>query len=422
MGNLYNQKQYAMLYKNRGSRSLHLKIDLYNENNVKVDSFEGMALSGSVELNGESTYRRNAKLTTILKEDLIPKLGGKIWFGKKIGLQVGLADWDDKIVWYNMGKFAIDGASMSKDATSKSMDLNLLDNMAFLDGTLGGYLSHEAVLSVDSGAKISDAIRTAVKQLPKKLIDNFQIEGLDVSLVEDLEFNPNGTIYDIVKELTDLYMSQEFFFDLDGVFRVQTIRDRKYDPVKWDFTEDNMDLVIDYSRDIVMSNIKNSINIWGGVDEASGVQTYFTYRNRYARQDYSQMVAIVDKVEGDICHVVDEDKSYSWNGSKWEVLDFTVVPEFNMENVGEKIWTFSEDTIMDDNQAKLRTEYELKNTSNFAETINFNCLPIYLLDTNSKIKINDKDTGIEGYYLVESISIPLDVDGLMGISARKIYY
>lgn len=421
MGNLYNQKQYAMLYKNRGSRRLHVRIDLYNERDVKIDSLESLAVSGSIELNGDSTYRRNAKLTTDLIKDLLPKLSGKIWFDKRVGISIGLSDWDDEIIWYNMGKYAIENVGMNRDQSSKSMDFSLLDNMAFLDGTLGGYLSHETILSVDSGAKISDAIKAAVKHLPKKLIDNFQIEGLDVPLIEDVEFNPNGTIYDIVKELTDLYMSQEFFFDLDGVFRVQTIRDRKYDPVKWDFTEDNMDLVIDYSRDIDMSNIKNSINIWGGVDEGSGVQTYFTYRNRYARDNHNQMISIVDKIKGDICHVVSEDKSYSWNGSNWELLDFTVIPEFNIENVGEKIWTFSEDSIMDDNQAKLRTEFELKNTSNLAETISFNCLPIYLLDTNSKIKIEDKETGISGYYLVNSLSIPLDIDGTMSVSASKIY-
>ena len=31
MGNLYNQKQYALLYKNMTGRNLHIRIDLLND-------------------------------------------------------------------------------------------------------------------------------------------------------------------------------------------------------------------------------------------------------------------------------------------------------------------------------------------------------------------------------------------------------
>ena len=111
-----------------------------------------------------------------------------------------------------------------------------------------------------------------------------------------------------------------------------------------------------------------------------------------------------------------------WNGEDWELLDFNVVSQFNIENIGEKIFSYNDDNIFNDIQAKLRCEYELINQSNFAEEISFSCVPIYLLDVNNKIRIKDKDTGIMGDYLVKNISQSLNFDGTMNIKATKIYY
>ena len=229
MSNLYNQKQYTLLYKNMTGRQLHIRIDLFNDKDIKVDSFEGIATSGNIDLSADSTYRRVGKLSTILENNLLPKPDSRIWFNKRIKVFIGLSDWDDNIVWYDMGKFAIDKISASNSQANKSLDINLLDYMAFLDGTLSGYLSHETKLTVESGVKINEAIRASVEHLPKVMIGDFKIEGLDVKIPYDLEFNPNSTVYDMVKQLTDLYMSQEFFFDTNGIFRVQRIRDRRWD-------------------------------------------------------------------------------------------------------------------------------------------------------------------------------------------------
>src|SRR5690606_34067997 len=130
----------------------------------------------------------------------------KIWFNRRIKVYVGLSDWNDDIVWYNMGKFAIDKVDSNNSQDNRSLDLNLLDYMAFLDGTLSGHLSHKTKLTVESGVKINEAIRTSVEHLSKVMIDDFKIEGLDAKIPYDLEFDPNSTVYDIVKQLTELYM------------------------------------------------------------------------------------------------------------------------------------------------------------------------------------------------------------------------
>lgn len=422
MNNLYNQKHYSLLCKNMTGRHLHIRIDLLNDKDVKIDSFEGITLSGNIDLNGDSTYRRVGKLSTILENNLLPKPNNKIWFNRRIKVYVGLSDWDDDIIWYDMGKFAIDKVDSKNSQTNKSLDLNLLDYMAFLDGTLSGYLSHKTELLAESGTKINDAIRASVKHLSKVMIDDFKIEGLDVEIPYDLEFDPNSTVYSMVKQLTELYMSQEFYFDADGVFRVQRIRDRRFDPVIWDFTEDNMDLSIDYSNNIDMSNVKNSIWVWGNFNNDNGKQVYWVYRNRWCRNYKSDLNKLINKQKGDICHIKEDNNSYMWNGNSWELLDFKVVSQFNIENIGEKIWSYNDNKIFTEQQAKLRAEFELENQSNFAEKISFNCVPIYLLEPNQKIRIYDKDSGINGDYLITSISHGLTPDSVSNIQAHKIYY
>ena len=422
MSNLYNQKHYALLYRNMTGRHLHIRIDLFNDKDVKIDSFEGISTSGNITLSNSGTYRRTGSLSMALNKSLLPKPENKIWFDKRIKIYVGLSDFNDEIVWYDMGKFAMDKVSAKSGQTDKSIDVNLLDYVAFLDGTLSGYLSHETQITVASGVKVNEAIKSIVASLPKVMIDDFKIEGLDVLIPYDLSFNPNGTVLDIVKKMIELYMSQEFYFDTDGVFRVQRIRDRVGDPIVWDFTLDNMDLSINYVNEINMANVKNSVHVWGDTNETTGIQTYWVYRNRWSRKNHSNLSELTDKQKGDICFLTEENQSHMWNGTTFELLDFNVAAQFSIENIGEKIWSYSSDDIKDVPQAKLRCEFELTNQSNFSEKINFSSIPIYLLDVNSKIRIKDDDTNINGEYIVETIQHNLSVDGTDNITATKLYY
>ena len=61
---------------------------------------------------------------------------------------------------------------------------------------------------------------------------------------------------------------------------------------------------------------------------------------------------------------------------------------------------------------------ERKNTS-YTNTISISCIPIYYLEPNTTIYIEDKESSIEGYYVINTISLPLTYNGNMTISASK---
>lgn len=55
----------------------------------------------------------------------------------------------------------------------------------------------------------------------------------------------------------------------------------------------------------------------------------------------------------------------------------------------------------------------------YNESVNLSIIPIYYLEPNTRIRIEDQDTNINGEYLIKSISLPLTANGTSSISATK---
>ena len=57
--------------------------------------------------------------------------------------------------------------------------------------------------------------------------------------------------------------------------------------------------------------------------------------------------------------------------------------------------------------------------TNYNESISLQVVPIYYLDVNSRITVQDRKSGIYGDYIIHSISIPLGAEGTMSITASR---
>ena len=57
--------------------------------------------------------------------------------------------------------------------------------------------------------------------------------------------------------------------------------------------------------------------------------------------------------------------------------------------------------------------------TNFNESISIQCVPIYYLDVNTRITVQDDRSGIYGDYIINNISLPLSAEGTMNITAGK---
>jgi hypothetical protein len=55
----------------------------------------------------------------------------------------------------------------------------------------------------------------------------------------------------------------------------------------------------------------------------------------------------------------------------------------------------------------------------FNENITIGTMPIYHLEPNTRITVEDEDTSIHGDYMIKSFSIPLAANGTMSIQCSK---
>lgn len=59
--------------------------------------------------------------------------------------------------------------------------------------------------------------------------------------------------------------------------------------------------------------------------------------------------------------------------------------------------------------------------TSYNEVVSINALPLYFLEANNKVLMQDDKTSVAGDYFINSINIPLGIEGLMSLSAIKVF-
>jgi len=398
-------------------RRLNLKLELLNEDDQILDKLEGITTQGSINLSANGAYRRTGNLTMVLKPqyNLLPSPTSRLWLNKKVKVSMGLSSPVGDISWFDLGRFAISNINVNYNTSESTLSCELVDYMAFLDGTLGGILP--IGILIPAGTPLKQAYESVVTELSRKVINILKINSMEVDTPIDIEKPAGSTVYEVLVELTNLYKNFEFYFDIDGFFIVQEIRKKKTDPVVWNFND--VDLSLTQSTSFNFQNVKNSIWVWGAVEDQN--ETTFFMRNRWSRVLVVELDSLTDKQEGDICYITTDNLSYIWDGTDWTELDFNVDPQLNMEQIGEKIHVIDDDNILDDEQAFLHAKFGMLEYSSLAQTMNFTTVPIYSLRPNTKINLSYPRIGVEGEFLLTDLTLPLGLDS-SSITCTKIYY
>ena len=372
------QTDYDLVQMN--TRNAKIKVELLNFNFQTISSLEGKTTSGSIEVDANSDIRRTCNLSLVAKdiEDNMVIEGGELWLDKYIKIYQGIDNPRDnnKTVWWNMGIFLINNPNTVYSAADHTITFEGLDLMAKLTGRRNGQLPAVATL-VPAGSKIADVVKQTITQLGgfyKYIIED---EGLEVPY--DIKMDMGATIYDLLAELRDLYSNWEMFFDVDGVFHWQKIPGGVNEPVVINFNELKQPLIISDSVDIDFENVKNYIIVYGRLLD-TGEQIMANASDTNENSPFC-----ISKV-GQINYIVDDERIYS------------------------------------NELAKDRANYELYLHARLNDSISLEAVPIpWLNDVNIKIAYTNEKIGIEGEYLIQSLSIPLDVSSNMVITASKVY-
>jgi hypothetical protein len=353
----------------------YVKIELLNKDELKIVELQGRVIDGNVDITNDNAVRRTCRFTMVVQDDkLIPRYDGYIWLDKKIRVHTGVKDMiTDEIYWFDKGLFIMNSPSLVYDMTKKTIDIEGLDYACLCNGTLGGQLLLKTKINVNT--PINDALKSTIQLAG---FNKFNLEENTFVLPYDIEKSADNTIWDIVDEIKNLFMGYEAYFDNNGYFVFQKIKDRKNDVVDWVFEND--ELLINYKNAPNFENVRNKVIVYGRVVE-DGTQIMSTLSNTNSSNPFSVPV------------------------------------------IGERPIVISDDKIFTQAQADLRAEYELEQHSNLQEKISITSIPILKLDVNKVNEFSNSgiDIGINEKYLVDRISVGLKVNSTMQIDCHKLY-
>ena len=409
-----SQPIYRVL--NQNIRKIFIEVSILDSKGISLGVLKGYTLDGMVTLSSDNSYRRSGHLVMVLTSAWdVKKL---FWFNTKARLRIGMKDFlTDEIFWFSLGEFAVKNMSISREMSGNTVELQLLDNMAFLDGSLGGVTTNEIRFEAKNDIPIHEAVKTILSSvgITKTSVEPIMVNNEVKNIPYNLEFPEGTVISEILKSLINLYQGYEGFFDVDGIFVLRRIRDRKNDISLYKFGKDGSKLSMGNIQNFDFGKVKNSIVI-NGYKDNYGVQVTYRCRNRYSRNDMVSLSLISDAIKGDICYVVFENKSYIYNGTTWDLLNFNVTPVFNIENIGLKPLVIEDGNVFNLEQAKTMAEFYIFTNSNLGEEVNITTVPVYGLDVNNKITTDEL-----GDCLVRSLNVPLNISETMTVMATKIY-
>lgn len=350
----------------------------------KVGEVQGNTIGGSINIDANSAIRRTCSIDMVITDSsFLVSEDSKVFIDKWFKVELGIRSLKtDEIVWFNKGIYAIHNPSVKYNATEKILHIEGLDLMHTLDSTSLGIIT-----KLPADISLADAVKTTVWQLGKISQSQIYIEQNEYELPYDIEKTPTDTVYSILEEIKNLYMSQEMFFDVEGRFVYRKMRNRyvknpvpnyENDVITFNFLEDH-DLVVDYNTNFLFDNVKNKIIVWGRMLD-NGEQIHYELVN-------------------------DNDESpFSIN-----------------KNLGIIPLTIVDDKIQTQEQAKLKCEYELYLCNNMCEQISIELSPLLFLDVNQLIEFNKPEINLKGKFLVDSITIPLESNRTASLTAHKHY-
>ena len=452
------------------SRELFIKVEIMSVANKVINEVAGRAINGSYNIDNSASLRRTCSVTFLLESNDVQfdTLKSDFAINKKFVLYVGLRQiGTNNICWFNKGTYAIKDPNISIAIGEQTITINGLDKMALHNGDISGQLEYATIIDPEEEPYVHDAVSAIMTSRDDgdggetKL----NIAETDLLIPYKIESAIGDTRYDVIEKLTNLFYDYQAYYDIDGTFvfakKPTSINESNAPTI--DFSDKNWkNLIISINRDIAYSNVKNKIVVYGGVHD-DGYQPNYTkevtdspYSKEKLKEDFYRMLVIQDDIYVDAIITFEEydaetnnEKEYSYNMCvKYKVDDEYIYYLCNTDTVDNKT-TPNNDNV---NWKKICTQTELDNAEGdelndylqnihaysidrcreradgeaylhqqATDTVQINCVPIYSLDVNEVIDLEDEQSGIQGKYVINNISCGLGASDTMTITANRLW-
>lgn len=359
-------------------------LDHYEHTLNDITGYLSSENSGSISVNYQQGVRRTCTFTIVDTEgEFIPTIDAPIWLNRKFKLYIGLQDiYNGDIYWFSQGVYCITNPSIDRE--TNTITLEGVDKYGFL-GSETGYNQITVAHVIPENTPIPEAIRdTLMLDLGNGMVIDATPPLIDTTLLSqtfpyEMEKAPASYLADVFIEMGNI-MGSDTYYDNDGHMRF-----------------DNGTLDISYS---------SQDSVWDFHDvDAEYLEPKLTLNT----VDIINSVTIVGN---------NSDNTKIWT---YTAENHNPISKVSIENIGRKAYYEESTSVYDDSTAKDYAEYTLNQKSIMQETIDFNCPLLPHLDVNHVITITDDYYQFDKQrFIIQSLTIPLDAESVMTVTASNI--
>lgn len=266
---IVRQKDIELLM--QSDKTLFYKLELLNEDMTVIDLIEGNLISDNLSIDANSDIRRTYSCELFVENSTFDiGYDKRIWNDKRIRPYIGiLHQRSHEVIWYLIGTFVFIDTNFHFNANTKTLSLTCHDMMCLLNGTMGGNIpdyKRTITQGTNSRAIIIDLLKEAgiTKYFIEFNINNDSSSNFEIPY--DMVYNVGANIYQIIKEIIDLYPGTEMYFSKDGTFMIDAIPTSEDEMIILN-DEILKPILIDEQFTTSLKDIYNHIEIWGKVNE-----------------------------------------------------------------------------------------------------------------------------------------------------------
>lgn len=358
----------------------YIKLEILNQSFQRIRTISGDTISASFNIDVNSAITRTCSLSIIVKSDdlVASNSNSKIWINTFVKAYCGIQDSvTGKIYWYNRGIYTISTFDYTISAESKTLSLNGIDLVSYLDGSRRGQFVGRSPY-IPEGENISDTIKTIITDIGGFTrfnimdIGNFNSNGKwDNTVPYTLNFSNTDSAWTMIDKLITLYPYWRAYFDIDGVFTVDKTTN--------------------------------------GEDEAS------LYSNEFISK-----ILIEEKLSNDFTQV--KNKTVVWGKDEdcyGEYSDTNSTSRFNVNGYGTFLNVLSKDQLLTNDECEKWAEYESLKTCKLQDSIVLTMINVPFMEVNQKFEYKSKTDNQISQYMIQKISSSDNIT--MTVEAFKIH-
>lgn len=211
-------KNFLLTLDKEKNKTIYVRITALTFDEKPLETIEGRATSGSINVDGSSALRRSCTLSMVAQDyDFNAYYWGlKSKFKLEIGLKNTINNKYPDIIWFKQGIYLITSFNTSHSTNSLSISLSGKDKMALLNGDIGGNVnastdfgqieeeSEDGVWTIRK-IPVQEIIRNAVHTYANEPYWNIIINDLDTYGLELMEYRYDTPFYLYRKAGTYIY-------------------------------------------------------------------------------------------------------------------------------------------------------------------------------------------------------------------------